>query len=92
MNRVPRTGERVWGYSANGGRSEQGRIEFRSSGKLRTTWGWGTWRLLPEEEVRPSPCLPSLRGQRLGSACPVLSEVTCVRRRMILLCDDLSYR
>lgn len=44
-------GERVWSYSANGGRSEQGRIEFRSGGQLRTTWGWGTWQLLPREEV-----------------------------------------
>eukprot|EP00931_Biecheleriopsis_adriatica_P082066 TRINITY_DN55450_c0_g1_i1.p1 TRINITY_DN55450_c0_g1~~TRINITY_DN55450_c0_g1_i1.p1 ORF type:complete len:675 (+),score=146.87 TRINITY_DN55450_c0_g1_i1:25-2025(+) len=40
-------GDRIWSYSANGGRSEQGRLEFRSQGKLRTTWGWGTWQLVP---------------------------------------------
>lgn len=43
-------GARVWGYSANGGQSEQGRIEFRTGGLLRTTWGWGEWEL-----VHPGP-------------------------------------
>eukprot|EP00927_Polykrikos_kofoidii_P040587 TRINITY_DN34657_c0_g2_i1.p1 TRINITY_DN34657_c0_g2~~TRINITY_DN34657_c0_g2_i1.p1 ORF type:complete len:740 (-),score=128.07 TRINITY_DN34657_c0_g2_i1:162-2381(-) len=38
-------GARVWGYSANGGVTEQGRIEFREGGLLRTTWGWGEWAL-----------------------------------------------
>jgi hypothetical protein len=46
---------RVWGYSANGGRSEQGRIELRSGGKLRTTWGWGSWALLPSAPHCPPP-------------------------------------
>lgn len=39
------SGARVWGYSANGGFTEQGRLEFRTGGRLRTTWGWGEWRL-----------------------------------------------
>jgi len=42
-------GARVWGYSANGGRNEQGRMEFRAGGKLRTTWGWGRWHLQAAE-------------------------------------------
>lgn len=39
-------GARVWGYSANGGITEQGRLEFRTGGRLRTSWSWGTWHLL----------------------------------------------
>jgi len=39
-------GARVWGYSANGGVSEQGRVELRAGGILRTTWGWGEWHLV----------------------------------------------
>jgi len=38
-------GARVWGYSANSGVSEQGRVELRTGGVLRTTWGWGEWTL-----------------------------------------------
>lgn len=38
-------GARVWGYSTNGGMSEQGRLEFYAGGRLRTTWGWGEWKL-----------------------------------------------
>mmetsp|Transcript_80580 Transcript_80580/g.222925 ORF Transcript_80580/g.222925 Transcript_80580/m.222925 type:complete len:236 (-) Transcript_80580:83-790(-) len=41
-------GLRVWSYSANGGLSEQGRLEFRSGGRLRTTWGWGDWQLIDD--------------------------------------------
>jgi len=48
-------GARVWGYSANGGATEQGRIELRSGGKLRTTWGWGEWALLPSAPHCPPP-------------------------------------
>ena len=40
------SGRRCWSYSANGGVSEQGRLEFRSQGQLRTTWGWGDWKLI----------------------------------------------
>merc|ERR1712183_266990 len=36
---------RVWGYSANGGASEQGRLEFCSAGRLKTSWGPGTWHI-----------------------------------------------
>jgi len=48
-------GVRVWGYSANGGQSEQGRMELRAGGKLRTTWGWGEWALLPSAPHCPPP-------------------------------------
>merc|ERR1712151_76751 len=45
----------VWGYSANDGQTEQGRIELRSGGAVRTTWGWGTWALLPSAPHCPPP-------------------------------------
>lgn len=48
-------GVRVWGYSANGGQTEQGRMELRAGGKLRTTWGWGEWALLPSAPHCPPP-------------------------------------
>lgn len=51
-------GARVWAYSANGGRTEQGRLELRSGGKLRTTWGWGEWALLPSAPPCPRPSRP----------------------------------
>jgi len=59
-------GARVWGYSANGGQSEQGRFELRAGGKLRTTWGWGEWALLPSAPH----CAPPRR------ACPPASPGT----------------
>jgi len=46
---------RVWAYSANGGQTEQGRFELRSGGKLRSTWGWGEWSLLPSAPHCPRP-------------------------------------
>jgi len=48
-------GARVWAYSANGGQTEQGRFELRTGGKLRTTWGWGEWSLLPSAPHCPRP-------------------------------------
>ncbi|CAE7562119.1 ddx17 [Symbiodinium natans] len=39
------SGRRCWSYSFTGA-SEQGRMEFRSQGHLRTTWGWGDWKLI----------------------------------------------
>lgn len=54
-------GARVWGYSANGGVSEQGRVELRKGGILRTTWGWGEWQLVdapvsgPKEDGGAAP-------------------------------------
>ncbi|CAJ1434910.1 unnamed protein product, partial [Effrenium voratum] len=43
LGRWQADGSRVWSYSANGGQSEQARLEFRAQGCLRTTWGWGDW-------------------------------------------------
>eukprot|EP00419_Tripos_fusus_P050736 CAMPEP_0172839428 /NCGR_PEP_ID=MMETSP1075-20121228/28552_1 /TAXON_ID=2916 /ORGANISM="Ceratium fusus, Strain PA161109" /LENGTH=714 /DNA_ID=CAMNT_0013683077 /DNA_START=263 /DNA_END=2408 /DNA_ORIENTATION=+ len=74
-------GARVWGYSANGGQSEQGRLEFRTGGLLRTSWGWGEWGLVhPHPHVDPPsrPCPPLVDavapalGQLLaqGPHCP----------------------
>lgn len=40
------SGKRCWSYSYNGV-SESGRIEFRSQGLLRTSWGWGDWKIMP---------------------------------------------
>merc|ERR1712232_1023832 len=40
-------GARVWAYSANAGKNEQGRLELRTGNQLRTTWGWGEWDLVP---------------------------------------------
>ena len=51
-------GTRVWGYSTDGGESEQGRFEFNAGGRLRTTWGWGEWCLQdssPPEEAKEFP-------------------------------------
>jgi len=53
-------GARVWSYSANGGATEQGRLELRAGGLLRTTWGWGDWSLVdmqPLEGETPPTCL-----------------------------------
>jgi superfamily II DNA/RNA helicase len=62
-------GASVWGYSANGGRTEQGRLELRSGGKLRTTWGWGEWALLPSAPHCPPPSRrpPTAAGQEPAS-------------------------
>jgi len=52
-------GARVWGYTANGGQSEQGRLEFRTGGLLRTSWAWGEWQLVdpgPHRDRPPRPC------------------------------------
>lgn len=51
-------GARVWGYSANGGVSEQGRLELRERGLLRTTWTWGEWALVPAAPHCPPPSRP----------------------------------
>jgi len=40
------SGRRCWSYSYNGV-TESGRIEFRSQGLLRTSWGWGDWKIMP---------------------------------------------
>jgi len=48
-------GARVWGYSANSGFTEQGRLELRTNGVLRTTWGWGEWSLVQAEPHCPPP-------------------------------------
>jgi len=58
-------GVRAWGYSANGGQSEQGRMELRAGGKLRTTWGWGEWALLPSAPhcAPPRRACPTPGGQ-----------------------------
>lgn len=60
-------GARVWGYSANGGLTEQGRLELRANGLLRTTWGWGEWKLVRAEPHCPPPSRP----------CPVVPELPC---------------
>jgi len=52
-------GARVWGYSANGGQSEQGRLELRTGGLLRTSWGWGEWELIHPPPAREPPPLPA---------------------------------
>merc|ERR1712146_182090 len=44
-------GARCWGYSANNGQSEQGRVEFYAGGNLRTTWGWGQWKQRPSGDM-----------------------------------------
>lgn len=67
-------GARVWGYSANGGASEQGRLELRAGGLLRTTWGWGEWSLVkaaaPVLPHCPPPSRPVPQAEGASAALP----------------------
>eukprot|EP00928_Gymnodinium_smaydae_P063757 TRINITY_DN47254_c0_g1_i1.p1 TRINITY_DN47254_c0_g1~~TRINITY_DN47254_c0_g1_i1.p1 ORF type:complete len:720 (-),score=112.43 TRINITY_DN47254_c0_g1_i1:47-2143(-) len=57
-------GARMWAYSANGGESEQGRLQFCAGGKLRTTWTWGEWHL---EEAMPDALPTADDAEKLPS-------------------------
>jgi len=69
-------GVRVWGYSANGGQTEQGRLELRTGGKLRTTWGWGEWALLPSAPhcAPPRRACPTPGGAQASTPTPGTGE------------------
>jgi len=66
-------GARAWSYSANGGLSEQGRLELRTGGLLRTTWGWGDWTLV--EAPSHQPLAPADAGAGMGNIASTSEKV-----------------
>lgn len=65
-------GARVWAYSANGGETVQGKMELRARGRLRTTWGWGTWAL--QQPVPGATCTPAMDPKGIPH-CPPPSRL-----------------